>query len=613
VARWERAAEDVMRREVTGKDRWEREREAMRKLAQAFAEEARGGLLGEALEAVLTTCRLEAGAAFSFDGSSLDLVAERSGGPKSGDGATPVPSRERYRDALTAAAKQACDDRKRVTYPDLTRSDLDPELRAELAGRGARSLVAQPVRHQREVLGVIVVLSGEALDTSWQAFLETVAHIAALAVERDRRVEREVGYRAELAEAGQLASLGLLTATVAHELRGPVQALGVQVAAQEQIVSQLREAGTDWAQPMLAELAELFSDMKAATGQMGTVIAQLSSLSRRDTAPEKVELGELARQSLSIARSELRRRGIELVEDYAKRCYTTGRRDNLVQVILNLVFNAADACATADPPEPKIVVRTRVDGPRVILSVDDNGPGVPTENVHAIFQPFFTTKDRGKGTGLGLKICSDVVAAHHGHIEVVNLDGGGASFRVLLPRLSVTGMSSGARQAPTLPPPQAEVEAKHVFVVDDDELFTRTVKRALKPHLVRTASTASEAEIALLDPLYAPHVVLCDLGLPGMTGDVLHARINAHRPLIAAHFIFVTGGACSKREADYLRASGCPTLIKPIDMKDIWAALQIFPRATASAEGVATLRPDTGESRISDAPTEPPPKLEPNV
>ena len=601
-----------MPRDGGGKDRWEREREALRKLAQVFAEEARGGLLGEALETVLTTCRLEAGAAFSFDGTSLDLVAERSGALKSGDRSIPPPSRDLYREALMAAAKRACDDRKRATYPDLKRSDIDPELRAELVQRGARSLLAQPVRHQREVLGVLVVLSSETPDPAWSGFLETVAHVVALAAERDRRVEREVGYRAELAEAGQLASLGLLTATVAHELRGPMQALGIQVAEQEHLVAQLLKAGTDWAQPMLAELAELFSDMKAATNQMTTVIAQLSSVSRRDTAPEKVELGDVARQSLGIARSELRRRGIELVEDYAKRCYTTGRRDNLVQVVLNLVFNAADACATVDRPDPKIVVRTRVDGPRVILSVDDSGPGVPPENVRAIFQPFFTTKERGQGTGLGLKICSDVVAAHHGHIEVVNFDGG-ASFRVILPRLSITGVSSGAREAPTLPPPHEEEEIKQVFVVDDDELFTRTVKRALKPHEVRIASTASEAEIALLDPLYAPHIVLCDLGLPGSTGDVLHSRINAHRPIIAAHFIFVTGGACSKREADYLRGSGCPTLIKPIDMKDIWGALQTFPRATASAEGVATLRPDTGDQLPSDAPTEPPDKLESDV
>jgi signal transduction histidine kinase/ActR/RegA family two-component response regulator len=604
----------MRRQETTGKDRWEREREGLRKLAQVFAEEARGGLLGEALETVLTTWRIEDGAAFSFDGTSLDLVAERSAKPKTAERPSPLPGEGGYREALSAVAKRATADRKRLAWPDISRSELDSALRAALTSRGLRSLVAQPVRHQREVLGVLVVLSSEPFDPASQAFLEAVAHVVALAVERDRRVEREVGFRAELAEAGQLASLGLLTATVAHELRGPVQALSVQVAEQENIVAQLREAGTDWAQPMLAELAELFSDMKAATGQIGTVIAQLSSLSRRDAVPEKVDLGEVARQSLSIARSDLRRRGIALVEDYVKRCYVTGRRDNLVQVVLNLVFNAADACTAADRSDRRIVVRTRIEGPRVVLSVDDTGPGVPPGNVHAIFQPFFTTKERGQGTGLGLRICSDVVGAHHGHIEVVNLEGGGASFRVILPRLSVTGLSSGAQKAPALVSTEEErVEGKHVFVVDDDELFTRTVKRALKPHDVRTASTASEAEIALLDPHYAPHVVLCDLGLPGMTGDQLHARINAHRPLIAAHFIFVTGGACSKSEADYLRASGCPTLIKPIDMKDIWGALTTFPRQTSAAEGVATLRPDLGEPRHSEIPTLPPDKIEPNV
>jgi len=145
-------------------------------------------------------------------------------------------------------------------------------------------------------------------------------------------------------------------------------------------------------------------------------------------------------------------------------------------------------------------------------------------------------------------------------------------------------------------------------VVDDDELFTRTMRRALKPHIVRTASTASEAEMILLDPSYSPHLVLCDLGLPGMTGDVLHARISAKRPALAEHFVFVTGGACSKREADYLRASGCATLLKPIDIKDIWAALAAeHPRTSVAPDALATLRSEIPEaSRPSEIPTQPP-------
>jgi signal transduction histidine kinase/DNA-binding NarL/FixJ family response regulator len=599
---------------MMGRERWEREREGLRRLARVFAEEARGGLLGEALEAALEAAGIEAGAAFSVDGASVDLVAERGLTSTSERPAEGSP-RDPLRRALASAAERALSARKSVFVPALVRSDLEEDLRDELVKRGFLSLAAQPVKHQRDVLGVIVVLSKDStsFDTSLRTFFETVAHMVALAAERDRRVEREIGYRAELLEAGHMASLGLLTATVAHELRGPVGALTMQLAEQEHIVAQLREAASEWSQPMLAELAELQSDMRAASAQIGTIISQLSALSRRETAPDKLELGAVARDALGIARSDLQRRGVALVEDYAGACYTMGRRDNLVQVVLNLVFNAADACLVANRAAPTVTVRTRMEGARVILSVEDTGPGVPPSDVRAIFQPFFTTKQRGKGTGLGLKICSDVVAAHHGHIEVKNLETGGASFRVILPGLVDAALAAAARDTQTVPPPPAEdIEIKHVFVVDDDELFTRTVKRALKPHEVRTASTASEAEMALLDPLYSPHLVLCDLGLPGMTGDVLHARIRAKRPRLGERFLFVTGGACSKEEADYVRASGCATLVKPVDMKDIWTALSAPPsRISGAPEGVATLRSDVPQANSSSSTMPPARETEP--
>jgi len=578
-----------------GRERWEREREGLRKLARVFAEEARGGLLGEALEVVLEAANIESGAAFSVDGSSIDFVAERGFSSTSDrpSGGGPI---DPFRSALEAAAKRAVSARKPVFFATLGDSDFGDDQRGELVHRGFSSLAVQPVKHQRDVLGVLVVLTKQPtiFDASLRAFFETVAHMVALAAERDRRVEREIGYRAELVEAGHMAALGLLTATVAHELRGPVGALTMQLSEQEHIIGHLREGASEWSQPMLGELTELLTEMRAASGQMGTIISQLSALSRREVAPDKLELGAVARDALGIARSELQRRGISLVEDYADSCYTMGRRDNLVQVVLNLVFNAADACVVANRAQPRVTVRTRMEGARVILAVEDTGPGVPPGDVRAIFQPFFTTKQRGKGTGLGLKICSDVVAAHHGHIEVVNLDTGGASFRVILPGLVDAQLVSGLRETTTArPPPPEAVETRHVFVVDDDELFTRTIKRSLKPHEVRTASTASEAEMVLLDPLYSPHLILCDLGLPGMTGDVLHARICAKRPGLGDRFLFVTAGACSKKEADYVRGSGCATLVKPIDMKDVWGALAAPPsRISGAPEGVATLRSD---------------------
>ncbi|HKQ68341.1 MAG TPA: ATP-binding protein [Polyangiaceae bacterium] len=599
------------------RDLLDRQREALRNLARVFAEEARGGLLGEALDAVLEATRIEAGAAFSMDGGFLDLVADRglgSGPSDKSDHPAPraVAPRDLAKDLLLEAANKAVANRRQLYIPDLARSDIPPKLHRDLTRRGYRSLAAQPVRHHREMLGVLVFLGkdGAAYSPASLAFFETICHMAAVATERDRRAERELNYRAELVEAGHLATLGLLTATVAHELRGPVAAISVQVAEQQQILDHLQEPLANAIPAMIADFRELLTDMKAATAQMSTLISRLSSFSRRDSSPSKVDLMTAAREGVSIAKSELKRRGVLLHEEYAEGCFTMGRRDNLVQVVLNLLFNAIDACTSIKGRESKITLRTKIDGSRVVLSVDDNGPGVPPTNVHAIFRPFFTTKKRGEGTGLGLKICSDVVASHHGHIEVVNLDGGGASFRVILPRLAGATPSGTTREAAVVSPPE-QTEIKRLFVVDDDELFARTLKRALKPHEVTTASSASEAEIALLDPSFCPHLVLCDLGLPGLTGDVLHAHIAAARPLVAKNFVFLTGGACSKQEADYLRASGCATLLKPVDVKDIWAALAgPNPRNSVAPEGVATLRselPGAGETDgVSNVPTLPP-------
>jgi CheY-like chemotaxis protein len=110
---------------------------------------------------------------------------------------------------------------------------------------------------------------------------------------------------------------------------------------------------------------------------------------------------------------------------------------------------------------------------------------------------------------------------------------------------------------------------KQVLVVDDDPVFSRTVRRSLKLHDVRTCSAASEAQALLLDGGYTPDLVLCDVFLPGANGNVLHSRVARQRPEIARRFVFVTGGALGKEEAAYLRASGLSTLFKPVELKSL--------------------------------------------
>jgi two-component system, cell cycle sensor histidine kinase and response regulator CckA len=578
------------------KDSWEKQRDALGKLSRGFVEEASGGLLREALDHLITAAGLMAGAAFTVNetGSTrtLELAAERGLG---GEASVDAPGSESIRRALVEVGMRAVSTRRTSPVPDLTAvPGLDTDSLLALASREFRSAVAVPVKHQRQVLSVLVLVGRNVPDTATLLVLEIGGNIVALATERDRRAEREQVSRGDLAEVAPMVSLGLVTATVAHELRAPLHALGVQIEEEHRVLERL-EAAHELAGPARSELLELLGDMKTAAEQIDTLVSQLGELSRRGAPPERFELRGIAQEALALARLELSRRGIRMVEDYAPACVTHGSRAALLQVAVNLVFHAADACTASGRTDPTITLRTRDEVTRVVLSVEDTGPGVPHGEIESIFDPFTSGKRKSSYAGLSLKICSDVVTSHHGHIEVVNVEDGGASFRVLLPRVVEPERSAKVlSDAPTGKPP---AQIRKVLVVDDDELFARTMRRGLKPHDVRIAASASEAEIALLDAAYAPHLVVCDIGLPGFGGDTLHARVKAKRPDIAARFVFVTGGACSKSEADYVRSSGCPTLLKPIDTKELLEALGVptLPVSVVPAD-LVTLQSDPPDS-----------------
>jgi signal transduction histidine kinase/ActR/RegA family two-component response regulator len=543
--------------------------EAIHDLSQRLAGESVGGFLGDCLDAFLEGSSARSAIAFAMDGR-LELVADR----KLDGSRRPLASLLR---GASAFAERCLATRKPLKSANL-RVDRDGvDDAGEFLALGASCVLAVPILDLRTPVGALVLLFAETgeVDLETVRFATSIANMAALRAQRERRTEAKISAEQQ-DETSHMVSLGLLTATVAHELRGPAGALLLQQEELKRLVEQLDvlDEGADTALGgAVAELIELSGDIGTAVARVRDTVEQLSMVSRRDLAPEHVELAEVVDESLAVTKPHFERRGITLSKSYEPGCYTIARRDNLAQVVLNLTFNAMDACQNAAQPE--VTVRVMEAGEHVALVVEDNGPGVPTQAIPHIFKPFYTTKERGAGTGLGLKICSDVVSAHGGHIEVHERSGGGASFRVLLPRAHEnSGVLAlpiqGAPARPVLTP----ARRKHILVVDDDPVFSRTVRRSLKPHDVRTCAAASEAQALLLDPSYAPDLVLCDVFLPGANGNLLHSRIAKHRPEIARRFVFVTGGALGKEEAAYLRHSGCSTLFKPVDLRSILELLE---------------------------------------
>jgi signal transduction histidine kinase/ActR/RegA family two-component response regulator len=557
--------------------------EVFHDLSQRLAGESVGGYFGDCLDALLSGSAAKGAIAFAVD-ERLELVADR------GLDGSRRPLSALLRGA-SAFAERCLATRKPAKSADL-RVDRDGvDDAGEFVALGTPCVLSLPVLDLRTAVGAFVLLfpNPEGADAETIQFARSVANLAALRAQRDRRSEAKPSSEQQ-EETAHMVSLGLLTATVAHELRGPAGALLLQQEELKRLVEQLDllDGGADTAMgEAVAELSELSTDIGTAVARVRDTVEQLSMVSRRDLAPEHVELGEVVEESLTVAKPHLERRGITLSTSFDAGCFTIARRDNMAQVVLNLTLNAMDACQSSTQPE--VTVRVLEAGEHVALVVEDNGPGVPASAIPHIFKPFYTTKQRGAGTGLGLKICSDVVSAHGGHIEVHERMGGGASFRVLLPRARE---DSGLLALPVQSPVRTALvpaRRKQVLVVDDDPVFSRTIRRSLKPHEVKTCAAASEAQALLLDPGYAPDLVLCDVFLPGANGNLLHSRVARQRPEIARRFVFVTGGALGKDEASYLRSSGCTTLFKPVELRSLLELLEDPNPASGPPNTVKTL------------------------
>src|SRR5262245_20439291 len=255
-----------------------------------------------------------------------------------------------------------------------------------------------------------------------------VAEATAQADERYREVERLHGalfrMQRNLSHAERLALAGQIMAEVAHEVGAPLQAVTghVQLLQKDLPPDALRE-------PVTRHLGIIQGQLARVT----EIITQLLGMTRRQPAePVPVDLNRLVGDTAELMRPSLATAGVSL--DIKRALGIPGVRGHpsrLQQVVLNLFTNAMDAT----PPGGAIVVTTRPadDDASVELEVADSGRGIPAADLKHIFEPFFSTKDSARGTGLGLFISAQIVREHRGRIDVVSQEGHGSTFVVRLP------------------------------------------------------------------------------------------------------------------------------------------------------------------------------------
>jgi PAS domain S-box-containing protein len=231
--------------------------------------------------------------------------------------------------------------------------------------------------------------------------------------------------RDELTRLSRLAMLGEFSASLAHELNQPLSAIMCNVGAVR------RQLSHD--PPDLREVQKTLQDIVAADHRASEIIQGLRLLYRRGSVHmHSLDLNTLVRDLLKLLQHDIAKWGVDLSTELASELPAiNGDPVQLQQVLLNLVTNACNAMADAEPKDRKLFVRTSASPEGVCVTVDDRGHGILPERLPHLFDPFYST--RPEGMGLGLTVCRAVINAHLGRLWTENNSDGGASFHFMLP------------------------------------------------------------------------------------------------------------------------------------------------------------------------------------
>ena len=356
----------------------------------------------------------------------------------------------------------------------------------------------------------------------------------------------DLALRDQLVHSERLSAIGELIAGVAHEINNPLQTI---IGCTELMLDE----------PDSSNRQDLELVRKEAM-RAGQIVRNLLAFARRgvsDRAP--IDLNDLVRATAELRNYHLQQINIELGLRMAPHPLPVAvNREEIRQVILNLLLNAEHAIAST-AESGTITVETSGNGSMQSVEVTDSGPGISPELRGRIFEPFFTTREVGEGTGLGLSISLGIASAHGGKLALVDSPSG-ARFRLTLPA-HAEAITSGVAGP-----------GVRALVVDDDAPIRKLIVRLLEKrgYEVSEADTGESAMALALDR--RPGIVICDTGVPGMTGFDLYRQLAARDAAGAPRFLFISGEKTSALPADS-DIAGIPVLSKPFTATDLETAL----------------------------------------
>ena len=383
---------------------------------------------------------------------------------------------------------------------------------------------------------MVVYTAVVIVNLNWNAFL-FVGHFLA-----EAQVQKEIAERdrvqAQAAHADRMIALGELAGGIAHDVNNVLQAIGGEADLIERHC-----ADPD-------EIRRLARIVLRAVERGGAISRRLLAFARRDTlASEPMDPAAMLNGVCELLNDTLGPHIVLHVELAPELAAIRADKTQLETVLLSLATNARDAMPEGGnltfSAAPETLTQDRGDarlraGCYVRIGVADTGTGMDAATLLRATEPFFTTKPRGRGTGLGLSMAQGFAEQSGGALSIRTEPGHGTTITIWLPRTNIVGTPQLETDASTGPATVPQHCGRHVLVVDDDELVREVVVMSLAEAGFATAGAedASHA-LAYLDQGRAADALITDFSMPGMNGLDLIREVHRRRPTLPA--ILLTG------------------------------------------------------------------------
>ena len=373
----------------------------------------------------------------------------------------------------------------------------------------------------------------------------------------------------QLQQAQKMEAIGTLAGGIAHDFNNILSAvLGFTDLALAEVHKE-------------SHLHEDLCEVRAAGNRAKDLVNQILTISRHEPKEVKpIQVAPLVKEALKMLRSTIPT-SIEIREKIGSEpLIVQADPTQLHQVVVNLATNAKQAM-----PEQEGIMQVCLDaasfaardetphpdlkpGRYARLTITDTGCGIPKDHVHKIFEPYFTTKEKGTGTGLGLSVVHGIVTSYKGHIEVRSEPAQGTTFQVYLPLLKKVSEESEARTTQPLP-----TGTEHILCVDDEPAVLKMLIKSLQSlgYTVTSRNSSQEALETFRSSPEAFDLMITDMTMPHMTGDKLAAAIKDVRADIP---VILCTGFSEKINAQSDPLQVDTWLMKPVDQEDMARAIR---------------------------------------